>query len=111
MSHALGDVIKDHRIVGAFVYNGTADVAYPRIFASGSEAAHYWSGETAGAECKCQNTPDDVVLFAHYGRGLYWNAKACLKCGAITDNRSLELMEDSGVFPVHGRPPRLKAPH
>ena len=88
MSHAMGEVYHNEKLVGYYEYNGTSDFAWRRIFDDSKELWNkYWRTDHAlWADCKCGEPPQDVILYSDYGNGFHWPSRACLKCHAIVGN-------------------------
>jgi len=95
VSHSPGQVLDViGEIVGYFEYNGTVDVARPKIFATAEERDAAWRADQP-PPCKCHG--DDVTLVCG---GLTWDGRACLEHGFIVH----------GTSPIYGReddPPTL----
>lgn len=106
MSHAMGRVYRDGKIVGYYEYNGTADVTCTRINTTEDEVNDLWRTDAAWRNCACGKPDVDVVLWADYGCGYHWPGKACLECGAITDGFSPYQDEEDycRAFPKDGLP-------
>lgn len=83
MPNMLGQVIHAGKIVGYFEYEGSNSRAATVIY--GAETFPLRSGRVN--ECTCGKQPVDVLLWAEYGGGFYWEASACLECKAIVGNR------------------------
>src|SRR4051812_49050638 len=87
MSHAMGEVIHDGRVVGFFEYNGTCDVACNRIFCDRNNLwdNHWRTQYVNDAACVCgeESPGQEVILYADYADGFHWPATACLTCGVI----------------------------
>jgi hypothetical protein len=85
MSHAIGRVIKDERVIGYFDYDGTCDIAIPNIYSSLEELRENWR-KWPPYKCECDiDSLEDVILYTDYGNGWHWDAKVCLKCGVINE--------------------------
>lgn len=87
MSHSSGVVRVGGLCVGYFEYNGTSDIAMPRIYRTFEEVSDNWR-DKLGLQpynepvCDCEKIP--VVLHAHYGNGIEWDSEACLEHMRIT---------------------------
>lgn len=87
MSHSPGqvlDVLGD--IVGHFEYNGTVDVARPKIFATAEARDAAWRADPDGNQptpCACQGI--HVTLSCDK---LVWDARACFEHWFIVHGRS-----------------------
>ena len=98
MSHSPGqvlDVLGD--IVGHFEYNGTVDVARPKIFATAEERDAAWRQEQP-APCTCHGVEVTLVT-----EGFEWDARACLAHNFIVYGASPFYGEDEDDAP--GWPP------
>jgi hypothetical protein len=87
MSHATGQVIKDDAIIAYYEYNGTVDVAQPKLYLTKEEVSANWR-TYPDAECTCGKASEDVLLYTSYGAGYYWPGRVCMSCLAITDGRT-----------------------
>ena len=89
MSHSPGQVLDViGEIVGHFEYNGTVDVAMPKIFATEDECSAAWRQEQP-APCACRGV-EEVTLVSG---GFTWDGRACLEHGCIVD----------GTSPIYGQ--------
>lgn len=79
MSHSSGTVLRksDNSLLGHFEYNGTTDVALPRIFDSVDALADNWRAHGFEAQCSCTDGLVDVRIEADYGGGIEWDGQAC----------------------------------
>lgn len=88
MSHSPGkvlDVIGE--ILGHFEYNGTVDVARPKIFETLEECEAAWRKDQP-ATCACHGVEVTLVC-----ERVTWDARACLEHGFIVH----------GCSPIYGR--------
>lgn len=92
MSHAEGQIIKDGKIVAYYEYEGCADFCFTRLYATRQELRDNWRTKQF-AECHCQGSPEDVLVWSSYGDEGWWRGKACLHCMALTDGTSHESEE------------------
>ena len=78
-------------------YNNTADLMMPQFYETSEEAQeHFRSGQWA----ECSHNPEtwvNVQVYAHWGSGHWWTAKACPICNIMTTN--------------HEWPEEVKDPH
>lgn len=81
MSRAMGRVVFPNSDVLFFLYNGTSDSAYTRLWATEKDV---WKREDAN--CTCGGTPATVSITMDYGRGLAFSGTACRTCMAINDD-------------------------
>lgn len=100
MSHALGEVIKDGKVVGFFEYNGTSDIACSAVQKSVTDVTTYWRSPDNCRKCECGRAPESVILYSSYGGGFYWESTACFHCMAITGERIPEWCDAAGICHV-----------
>ncbi len=82
MSRAGGEIwTPAGEFFGAFMYDGTSDVAYPRVFPALDLA---WEAYLRGDDlwpnsAHSETCPglQEVVLFTDYGHGFWWRGTAC----------------------------------
>lgn len=88
MSRAEGYVYgPERRQLGWFLYDGTTDVAYRRIYLQREAMIQAWDARAYADdwhECKCGGQAVPVVLYSTYGAGFEWESAACMHCLAIT---------------------------
>ena len=99
MSHSPGQILDaSGENVGHFEYNGTVDVACPRIFATAEARDDAWRKDQP-PPCVCPGV--DVTLVSE---GLTWEGKACLEHGFIVAGTSLVWgREDDDTWPLFSR--------
>ena len=87
MSHARGEIIIGGRVAAHYEYNGTSDVAQPKLYATYEELDADWrEGEWVTCTCGQPSTP--CVIWTDYGGGFYWDGAVCMTCRCITDGLS-----------------------
>ena len=105
MSHSLGMVFSKTKppvIVGWYEYNGTADIAYPKIRSSRDEVMEHWRSNDPFDYCKDDtHAKIEVWIYSDYGAGYYWPGTMCEQCRLITSQLLRELDES---VEVRGRP-------
>ena len=107
MSHAQGEVYKpDGTLVGYYEYNGTSDVACPKIVKTAQELQAGWrNSNLEWIKCSCGKPPADVVIYSDYGDGFYWPGKACEECKCLIeplmpyDDDAYDTVKDGHPFP------------
>ena len=88
MSHQPGQVLDViGEIVGHFEYDGTVDVALPKIFATAEERDAAWRQDQP-PPCACRGI--EVTLDCE---SLMWDGRACLEHGFIVE----------GTSPIYGQ--------
>lgn len=96
MGRAMGKVrfVKDNMMTW-FIYNGTSDFAYPRLFDNykdfyeiaweKGEGYNYFENSNIPHNCSCSED-EEVEIYESYGGGTLWKGRACRKCMVITKN-------------------------
>ncbi len=73
---------------GYFEYNGTCDIAMPRVYRTMDEVSDNWRDRLGlqpawdEPDCGCEKT--HVVLHADYGDGIDWDSEVCFEHMRIT---------------------------
>lgn len=89
MSHSSGIVtMESDGKVFWFEYNGTSDVACPKIFETQDEMSEHWRNQGYGHDCKC-GKEEDALIEAHYGGGIEWEGKVCRHCMVILNEHRI----------------------
>jgi len=108
MSRAEGVVYGPERVfLGAFLYDGTSDVAYRRIYLQREAMLAAWSArayEGDWHECTCGGPHVPVTLYSTYGAGFEWESEACMRCLAITGAVDRHLPPDDKDYWGFGDP-------
>lgn len=98
MSHVSGQVLDVlGEIVGHFEYNGTVDVAKPKIFATLDACEAAWRQDQS-ASCACRGV--EVTLVSG---GLTWDGRACLEHGFIVEGTSPLYGKDDDLWSMFQR--------
>lgn len=79
MSHAYGKVYRNNVVAAHYEYDGTSDIALPRMYLTSDEVKANWR-KGSWVECTCGEPSVPVVLYTDYGYGSHWDGKACFKC-------------------------------
>lgn len=83
MSHSAGEVIVDGQVVAYFEYNGTVDIALPKLWKTQQEVSDNWR-RGPWVVCSCDpKTETPATLYSSYGFGFHWQGTVCLTCMAI----------------------------
>lgn len=81
--------VKDNKMAW-FIYNGTSDFAYPRLFNDYGEfykiAWENGKGYNTFPKCSCDEEDEAIEIYESYGSGMLWKGRACRKCMLITKN-------------------------
>lgn len=87
MSHAHGVVLGPENVVlGWYEYNGTSDIACPRVFETSEELQENWRKlAVEWLTCSCGGEPESVTIATSYGKGFGWPGKWCPRCRCLTD--------------------------
>lgn len=87
MSNATGQVKFDDGVILYFVYGGTVDRCYPKIFTSRDEAFNAWGNENLTFKSSATSVADSepVEIATNYGRGFTWFGKASRCAMEITE--------------------------
>jgi hypothetical protein len=87
MSNATGQVRFEDGLILYFVYGGTVDEIYPKLFESREEAFNAWGDENLSLKNRVSSVADSesVELATNYGGGLVWIGKASRSAMEITD--------------------------
>ena len=103
MGRVLGEIIKDDGVVGHILLMTIELCAISSIWHTSEEARKNWQVDTSGIwkECKCDQPPDEVFIYADYGNGCYWPAKVCLNCHAIVDGCRPEIEQPERLQDLH----------
>lgn len=84
MSHAYGAVRFPDGHVMFYEYNGTADVATPRLWETTDELEAHWRESYEWESCTCGGG-ESVLIYASYAAGSTWRGEACRACALITN--------------------------
>lgn len=101
MSHVTGDVVRQGRVIGHFVYNCGADQLHtPKVYSRRELDAVEDYRELEWTSCRCGGATVAVLLVMKYGQVVHWASRLCERCGILTEN----------LAPAHdemltGRPP------
>lgn len=84
MSHSEGNVTFQDGEVFYFEYNGTCDIAVPKLYKTVEEMRNNWR---RGSKDTCECEGEEVKIYTTYGRGIEWMGKACKDHMCITAGR------------------------
>lgn len=93
MSHANGAVRFDDGEIKYFEYSGTCDVCVPTLYNTYKKMQKNWR-KWKWLRCSC-GKDEHVEVFTDYGRGFYWDAKACRFCKCLTEYIDLSEFYDT----------------
>jgi len=104
VSHAPGEVIDANgAVVGYFEYNGTVDVARPKIFPTAEARDGAWRQDQPDP-CDCPGV--EVTLVSGE---FQWDARGCLEHGFIVDGSSpIYGRDDDTTLPLAGNGRRTR---
>lgn len=87
MSSATGQVRFNDGLILYFVYGGTVDEIYPKLFESREEAFNAWGDESLSLKNSITSVADSepVELATNYGGGFNWVGKASRSAMEITE--------------------------
>lgn len=81
MSH--GECYFKDGLILHFEYNGTSDLAGPKLRSNKEEVTKHWRSYDNWAHCSCRRS-EPVILYTDYASGFHWSGRACRYCHAIT---------------------------
>lgn len=92
MSHSIGAIRFSDGTIRYYEYNGTSDTVLSCHYSTSAEVSEHWRNQP-DKHCTC-GCEEDVSIFSWYGRGFYFNGKACRKCCSVRPNeRDFETIE------------------
>ncbi len=106
MSHAWGEVltIGTLEVLGYFEFDGTSGMAIPDIFNTREELTANWRKDRDYRVCP-HEVQANVIIYAHYGSGIWWYGEACFECNLIDPKTALLWIDADRLDEVsHGDP-------
>jgi len=99
LSNATGQVKFNDGLILFFVYSGTVDAVYPKLFETREQAFNAWGDENLSLKNRVTSVVDSetVDMATNYGGGITWIGKASRSAMEITEGlRPNQFMQDPG---------------